>query len=319
MDELFKVKELNLSNNNINILKDINLEVKKGEILGIIGESGSGKSTFIRAVTGMTKESEVINKGSIIFDNKDLLKLSEKEMRKMRGKEIGVVFQNPASTINPVIKIGKQFIEAVNVHEKTSKKECLERAEELLKKLSMNDIRCILDGYTFELSGGMNQRMAIALAMIMNPKLLICDEPTSALDVTVQAQVVRELMSLRDEYETSMIVVTHSMSVISKMADNIAVMYAGEIVEYGNKDRIINNPIHPYTRALINAVPKMNGPLPEPIKGSMHSFEKNITGCRFADRCKYCEDECRNAEYELTKISHNHSVRCRLGKEHKLI
>ncbi|MGN0144087.1 MAG: ABC transporter ATP-binding protein [Clostridium sp.] len=314
MESLFKVNGLYLSNNNVQILRDINLEVKKGEILGIIGESGSGKSTLIRALIGMINKSEHIDNGRIMFNNNNILKLSEKEMRKIRGKEIGVVFQNPSSTINPVIKIGKQFIETVNVHEKTDKKECIEKAEELLKKLSLNDVRCILDSYTFELSGGMNQRMAIALAMIMNPKLLICDEPTSALDVTVQAQVVKELMSLRDEYETSMIIVTHSMGVISKMADTVAVMYAGEIIEYGDKDEIINNPVHPYTRALINAVPKMNGPLPEAIKGSMHSFEKNISGCRFAERCRYCEDECIKQEYELTEISDNHFIRCRLSR-----
>lgn len=312
MSILFKVNNLSLSNNNIRILKNINFEVKKGEILGIIGESGSGKSTLIRAITGMIKENEEIDKGSVIFNNIDIFNLSNEEMRKIRGREIGIVFQNPSSTINPVIKIGKQFIEAINAHEKTNKKQCIKNAIELLENLNLNDAKCILDSYTFELSGGMNQRIAIALSMIMKPKLLICDEPTSALDVTVQAQVVKELVSLRDYYETSMIIVTHSMGVISNMADKVAVMYAGEIVEYGSCSEVINNPLHPYTRALINAVPKMNGDLPKPIKGSMHSFEQNVSGCSFAERCDYCNSLCIENKYELTKINDRHYARCRL-------
>lgn len=310
MKTLFKVKNLNLKNKDIQILNDINFEVGRGEILGIIGESGCGKSTLIRAISGIINESEEITSGSVVFEDVDLMSLSEKEMRRIRGKDIGIVFQNPASTLNPVIKIGKQFVESINTHKKMSKKECIKEAAELMKKLSLNDAECILDSYTFELSGGMNQRTAIALSMIMKPKLLICDEPTSALDVTVQAQVVKELVGLRNDFETSMIIVTHSMGVVSHMADRVAVMYAGEIVEYGKCSEVLNNPCHPYSKALINAVPEMNGNLPKPIRGNMHSFERDLVGCRFADRCDLCSAECRNHKLQMISLNDDHFVRC---------
>lgn len=310
MSMLFEVKNLNVINNNVEILKNISFEVDEGEILGIIGESGCGKSTLLRAITKMTGETEEITHGSVKFNDRSILDLSREEIRKIRGRDIGVVFQNPASTMNPVIKIGKQFIEAINVHKKMNKKDCLKHAEELLKKLNLNDAKCILDSYTFELSGGMNQRVAIALAMIMKPKLLICDEPTSALDVTVQAQVVKELVALRNDFNTGMIVVTHSMGVISRMADKVVVMYAGEIVEYGTCYEILNNPFHPYTKALIKAVPKMNGLLPEPIRGNMHSFEVYTEGCRFAERCDFCNEACKRERIELFELKKNHFVRC---------
>ena len=314
MSTLFEVKNLSIINNNMKILKDINLKVDKGEILGIIGESGCGKSTLIRAVSRMLNEGEKITEGRVLFDGIDLFDLSERKMKKIRGRGIGIVFQNPASTFNPVIKIGKQFIEAINVHKKMNKKQCIKECAELMKKLNLNDAECILDSYTFELSGGMNQRTAIALAMIMKPKLLICDEPTSALDVTVQAQVVKELKGLRDDFNTSMIVVAHSMGVICNMADKVAVMYAGQIIEYGKCGEILNNPLHPYTKALINAVPVMNGDLPKPIKGNMHSFEREISGCCFAERCDLCSEECYIGNTKFIEISDDHFVRCSLIK-----
>ena len=314
MSTLFEVKNLSVMNNNIQILKNINFKINESEILGIIGESGCGKSTLIRAVSRMLNEGEKITEGRVLFDGIDLFDLSEGEMKKIRGRGIGIVFQNPASTFNPVIKIGKQFKEAINVHKKMNKKQCIKECTELMKKLNLNDAECILDSYTFELSGGMNQRTAIALAMIMKPKLLICDEPTSALDVTVQAQVVKELKGLRDDFNTSMIVVAHSMGVISNMADKIAVMYAGQIIEYGKCSEILNNPMHPYTKALINAVPVMNGDIPKPIKGNMHSFEREIYGCSFAERCDLCSEKCCSGNIEFIEISDEHFVRCSLIK-----
>ena len=310
MSMLFEVRNLNVTNSNVKILKNISFEVDEGEVLGIIGESGCGKSTLLRAITKMTGETEKITHGDVKFNHMSISDLSEEKIQKIRGRDIGFVFQNPASTMNPLIKIGKQFVEAINVHKKMNKKECLRYAEELLKKLNLNDAKCILDSYTFELSGGMNQSVAIALAMIMKPKLLICDEPTSALDVTVQAQVVRELISLKNEFNTGMIVVTHSMGVVSCMADKIAVMYAGEIVEYGTCYEILNNPFHPYTKALINSVPKMNGVLPEPIRGNMHSFEVYTEGCRFEKRCDFCNEKCKRERIELIELKKNHFVRC---------
>lgn len=310
MNTLFEVKNLSVINNNIKILKNIDFEINEGEILGIIGESGCGKSTLVRAVSRMLNKEEKISVGRVLFDGIDLLTLGNKEMKKIRGKGIGIVFQNPASTFNPVVKIGKQFREAINVHRKINKKQCIKECAELMKKLNLNDAECILDSYTFELSGGMSQRTAIALAMILKPKLLICDEPTSALDVTVQAQVVKELKGLREDFNTSMIVVAHSIGVISNMADKVAVMYAGEIVEYGKCSEILNNPMHPYTKALINAVPVMNGGVPKPIKGNMHSFEKEIKGCCFAERCELYSGECVSLDIEFIKITDEHFVKC---------
>ncbi|WP_294405944.1 ABC transporter ATP-binding protein [uncultured Clostridium sp.] len=310
MNTLFEVKNLSVVNNNIKILKNIDFKINKGEILGIIGESGCGKSTLIRAVSRMMNEEEKITDGRVLFNGIDLLTLCDKEMKKIRGKGIGIVFQNPASTFNPVVKIGKQFREAINVHRKINKKQCIKECAELMKKLNLNDAECILDSYTFELSGGMSQRTAIALAMILKPKLLICDEPTSALDVTVQAQVVKELKGLREDFNTSMIVVAHSIGVISNMADKVAVMYAGEIVEYGKCSEILNNPMHPYTKALINAVPVMNGGIPKPIKGNMHSFKKEIKGCCFAERCELYSGECVSSDIEFIKITDEHFVKC---------
>lgn len=310
MNTLFEVKNLSVINNNIKILKNIDFEINEGEILGIIGESGCGKSTLVRAVSRMLNKEEKIIVGRVLFDGIDLLTLCDKEMKKIRGKGIGIVFQNPASTFNPVVKIGKQFREAINVHRKINKKQCIKECAELMKKLNLNDAECILDSYTFELSGGMSQRTAIALAMILKPKLLICDEPTSALDVTVQAQVVKELKGLREDFNTSMIVVAHSIGVISNMADKVAVMYAGEIVEYGKCSEILNNPMHPYTKALINAVPVMNGGVPKPIKGNMHSFEKEIKGCCFAERCELYSGECVSLDIEFIKITDEHFVKC---------
>ncbi|WP_294394865.1 ABC transporter ATP-binding protein [uncultured Clostridium sp.] len=310
MNTLFEVKNLSVINNNIKILKNIDFEINEGEILGIIGESGCGKSTLVRAVSRMLNKEEKITDGRVLFDGIDLLTLCDKEMKKIRGKGIGIVFQNPASTFNPVVKIGKQFREAINVHRKINKKQCIKECAELMKKLNLNDAECILDSYTFELSGGMSQRTAIALAMILKPKLLICDEPTSALDVTVQAQVVKELKGLREDFNTSMIVVAHSIGVISNMADKVAVMYAGEIVEYGKCSEILNNPMHPYTKALINAVPVMNGGVPKPIKGNMHSFEKEIKGCCFAERCELYGGECVSLDIEFIKITDEHFVKC---------
>ena len=268
METILKVENLYVKNNGVEILNDISFDIKKGEILGIVGESGCGKSTLIRSLISMNESNEEIVKGDILFKNESILNIPQKEMRKLRGSEIGVVFQNPGATLNPIRKIGKQFVESLKSHNKISKKEALEKAELILEKVNLKDAKCILNSYPYELSGGMKQRVAMAMALIMEPEILVTDEPTSALDVTVQSQVVKEMMKLRDSFDTSIIIVTHSMGVVSRMVDKIAVMYAGSIVEYGDKESILNNPKHPYTEALINAIPKLDGKLPVGIKGN---------------------------------------------------
>lgn len=310
MDTVLKVENLYIENNKVGILKDISFDIKKGEILGIVGESGSGKSTLIRALIQMMEKDEKVTEGNIYFNNENIFNMSEEHMRSLRGNKIGIVFQNPGSTLNPIRKIGKQFEEVLKSHIKVSKKDALKKSDLMLKKMNLKDSKCILNGYTFELSGGMKQRVAMALAMIMEPELLIADEPTSALDVTVQAQVVNEMMKLRDNFNTSIIIVTHSMGVVSHMVDKVAVMYAGSIVEYGNKESVLKNPMHPYTKALINAIPKLDGKLPIGIPGSPPSFNEKRIGCNFAARCSLANDSCKNKEQKLKLIDNDRFVAC---------
>mgnify|MGYP002533402310 FL=1 len=310
MKEILKVKDLSVNNNSVKILKNISFNIKKGEILGIVGESGCGKSTLIRALIQMMNKSEKITNGEILFNEKNLLLLDNKQIRKLRGNNLGVIFQNPGATLNPIRKIGKQFVQTMQSHMNINKNEALEKAANMLEKVNLKDSKCILNSYPFELSGGMKQRVTIALAMILEPEILIADEPTSALDVTVQAQVVKEMMSLRDNFQTSIIIVTHSMSVISQMVDKVAVMYSGNMVEYGDKEDILRNPKHPYTKALIDAVPKMDGTMPKGIKGNPPLFTENITGCSFAPRCEKCNEVCIKNQQYLKKMHDGRYIAC---------
>ncbi len=315
MDTILKVENLHVENNNIEILKNINFDIKKGEILGIVGESGSGKSTLIRALIQMMGKSEKITKGSIYFEGKNLLQMNTREKRSLKGGDMGIIFQNPGSTLNPLRKIGKQFVEVLKSHQKISKKEALEKSRVILEKVNLEDPVCILNSYPFELSGGMKQRVAMALAMVMEPKLLMADEPTSALDVTVQAQVINEMIKLRDNFNTSIIIVTHSMEVVAHMVDKVAVMYAGSIVEYGDKESVLNNPKHPYTKALINAIPRLDGKLPIGIKGNPPSFEDKEDGCSFAPRCQCTTEDCKHEEQNLKSIGDDRLIACTYVEE----
>lgn len=310
MENILRIENICVKNKETLILNDICLDLKKSEVLGIIGESGCGKSTLIRSIIGMLNKEEKVSEGSIYFNDKNLINASSDELNSIRGSEMGIVFQNPASTLNPTKKIGKQFIEAITSHEKMKKSLCIEKSLDILEKLNLKDGRCILDSYPFEMSGGMNQRIAIALSLILNPKILIADEPTSALDPTIQSQVINEMINIKEEFNTSIIIVTHSMEVISQIADKVAVMYNGEIVEYGRKEDVLHSPSHPYTEALIDSVPKINGDLPKGIKGNPPYFDKNIKGCSFYDRCTCGEEECRYTKQILKDKGNQHLIRC---------
>lgn len=290
--EILNLKNLSVSYGDINILKDIDLSLKKGEILGIVGESGSGKSTLIKSIMGILDENASID-GEINFEGKDLASLSLKDYRKIKGKEISMIFQNPTEYFNPTRKISKQFIETIRSHNDISKQEIQKKSINTFKFLGLQDGKKIWNSYPFELSGGMNQRVAIALSIMLEPKILLADEPTSALDVTVQAQVVKELLKLRQKLNTSIILVTHNIGVASYMSDNIVVMYGGRIIEYGESEELINNPKHPYTKMLINSVPVINGNIPNGIEGSLPNFQDIKEGCVFLDRCKYASRECK--------------------------
>ena len=290
--EILNLKNLSVSYGDINILKDIDLSLKKGEILGIVGESGSGKSTLIKSIMGILDENASID-GEINFEGKDLASLSLKDYRKIKGNEISMIFQNPTEYFNPTRKISKQFIETIRSHNDISKQEIQKKSINTFKFLGLQDGKKIWNSYPFELSGGMNQRVAIALSIMLEPKILLADEPTSALDVTVQAQVVKELLKLRQKLNTSIILVTHNIGVASYMSDNIGVMYGGRIIEYGESEELINNPKHPYTKMLINSVPVINGNIPNGIEGSLPNFQDIKEGCVFLDRCKYASRECK--------------------------
>lgn len=241
------------------VVKKVNLSVKPKEIIGIVGESGSGKSTLIRAVLGLLPIGGKVSVGEIIFKGRNLLEYSKKEWRELRGNRIAMIFQNAGASLSPTRKIGKQYIESIQSHFDSSKVDAYDKAIDMLRKMCLPDATNIMDSYTFQLSGGMKQRVAIAMAMTMEPELLLADEPTSALDVTIQAQVVREMMELRNKFNTSIIIVTHNMGVASYMSDKIGVMRQGELVEWGTRAKVINNPQHEYTANLLSAIPELGG------------------------------------------------------------
>lgn len=254
MNSLLRVEHVTISYNGKPMVEDVSFEVKQGEILGIVGESGSGKSTIIKAIMGLLGEEGLVTRGDIWYKGENLTDMSEKKLRKLLGTEIGMVFQDCKAALCPVRTIGAQIYEAVSEHEKISKKEARKRAGEIMKKIGLDDSDRVLDSYPFELSGGMNQRVGICTAMIMRPKLLLADEPTSALDVTVQKQVVEELLFMREEYNTAMILVTHNIGVVRMMADRVLVLQNGHVREYGETENVLENPQDSYTKKLMESV-----------------------------------------------------------------
>ena len=245
--------------NGVNAVSDVSLSVEEGEIVSIVGESGSGKTTLIRAILGLLPPGGKIVSGQILFLGRNLARASEQEMQDIRGREIAMIFQDVGATLDPIQKIKRQYAEAISIHEKLSKSACYSLAVKMLKCMHLTDSGRIMDSYPFELSGGMKQRVGIAMGMTARPKLLLADEPTSALDVTIQAQVVHQLRQLREQYGTTIILVTHNMGVASYLSDRIGVMRKSKLVEIGPRNEIIYHPKEPYTRALLEAVPKLGG------------------------------------------------------------
>ena len=257
MEELLKYSGVEVSYNGEPVVRDISFSLRPGEILGIVGESGSGKSTIIRAVAGILGRGGMVTRGTIGFEGRSLSDLSEREMRNIRGARIGMIFQDAGAFLCPIRTIGDQIHESIPAHRKARRRETDERALELLDKLGFPDGRRILKSYPFELSGGMNQRVGIAMAMLMNPSVLLADEPTSALDVSVQKQAVEELLLMRKLYGTAIVLVTHNIGVVRAMADTVLVLKDGAIVEYGTAGQVLNTPREDYTKELLDAVPKL--------------------------------------------------------------
>ena len=257
MAEILKYEHVDISYNGVKVIKDVSFTVNEGEILGIVGESGSGKSTLIKAAMGLLGETGLVTRGDIWYKGKNLPDLSPAELRKLNGPELGMIFQYAGSSFCPIRTVGAQLYESMVEHESVSKEEFSRRATALLEKIGFENAQRILDSYPFELSGGMQQRVGIAVAMLLNPSVLLADEPTSALDVSVQKQVVEEMLLVRKTFGTSIVLVTHNIGVIGAMADKVLVMKNGEMVEYGETQQVLNDPKEDYTRLLMSAVPKL--------------------------------------------------------------
>lgn len=257
MGEILRYEHVDISYNGNKVIKDVSFTVDEGEILGIVGESGSGKSTLIKAAMGLLGGTGLVTRGDIWYKGKNLPDLSEAEIRKLNGPELGMIFQYAGSSFCPIRTVGTQLYESMSEHERLSKEEFRVRAVELLGKIGFENGQRILDSYPFELSGGMQQRVGIAAAMLLNPSVLMADEPTSALDVSVQKQVVEEMLLVRKTFGTSIVLVTHNIGVIGAMADKVLVMRCGEMVEYGETRQILDDPKEDYTRLLMSAVPKL--------------------------------------------------------------
>lgn len=290
----------------------LSLTLDEGEIVCLVGESGCGKSVTSISLLGLLGPGGSVKEGSICYEDRDLLTLSEKELDQIRGKEISMIFQDPMSSLNPTFTIGYQIMEGLRIHLGLKKREAWVRAVELLARVGMKEPELVMKSYPHTLSGGMRQRAIIAMALACNPKLLIADEPTTALDVSVQAQIMELLKRLQKESRMAVLLITHDMGVVSHMADRVLVMYAGQIVEEAQAEELFHHPSHPYTRALLSAIPTTRDSEDRKlssIPGMVPENYDTISGCRFADRCPYTRQECHQ-RIGLREISKEHTVRC---------
>jgi oligopeptide/dipeptide ABC transporter ATP-binding protein len=297
----------------VTVLEGVDLSVKKGEVLGLVGESGCGKSMTSMSVMRLLGRSAYIDEGSIIFDGKDLTKLSESEMTKVRGKGISIIFQQAQASLDPVYKVGSQIVEAIQTHSSISKRDAWNQAVELLDMVGIPDPSKRAHCYPHELSGGMAQRVGIAIALSCGPKLLFADEPTTALDVTIQAQILDLLRDLIKKFNMGVVLISHDLGVIAEAADRIAIMYAGKIVEEADTETLFNKPMHPYTQGLLASMPIL-GKIKDrlySIPGSVIDLKDISNCCSFNERCVK-DKNCRGSQQKprLVKVEHRHKVRC---------
>lgn len=322
MSGLLEVKDLEITfrdgGTRSVLLDKISFTVNEGEILCVVGESGCGKSITSLAVMGLLPANGAVTCGEVLFEGKDLLKLPEKELDRVRGNQIAMVFQDALNSLNPVFTIGSQLVESIRVHMGLEKAAARERAVSLLERVGLTEPGALMKKYPFVLSGGMRQRVMIAMALSCNPRLLIADEPTTALDVTVQSQIMHLLLDLQKEFGMSVVFITHDIGVVAQMANRVLVMYAGQIVEQGEVHDLFRRPAHPYTQALLQTVPGTRDPADRvlvSIPGAVPEQYQNIAGCRFADRCPYTKEPCAKPQPLYTAGKNGHLARCVLYEQ----
>ena len=296
----------------------LDFEVEPGETFAIVGESGCGKSVTSLSILRLipSPPGKIID-GEIIYHGQDLVKKSEREMRNIRGNDISMIFQEPMTSLNPVFTVGQQIGESFRFHQQMGKAEMLKKSIEMLRLVGIPEPEHVINDYPNQLSGGMRQRVMIAMALACNPKILIADEPTTALDVTIQAQIMRLLKQLQEKMGTSIILITHDLAVVSETCDRVIVMYLGQIVEEADAREIFSNPKHPYTKGLMQSIPQMTEQKPErlyAIRGTVPLLNQIGQGCRFADRCEYACERCRKEMPQLQELENGHTVRCFLAQ-----
>ncbi|SHE97477.1 peptide/nickel transport system ATP-binding protein [Caldanaerobius fijiensis DSM 17918] len=314
-EKILQIKEVSvdfdLSGKTLRAVDNVSLDIYSGEIFGLVGESGSGKSTLATAILNLVSSPGQITHGEILYNGKDVLSLSDEELRKYRWKDVAMVFQAAQNAMNPVIRIRDQVLDTYYAHSKGAEKQILDKAAELMEYVRLDPDR-VLNSYAHELSGGMKQRAIIALSLILDPKVLILDEPTTALDVITQAYIIEILQKIHKDLGITMIFLTHDVSIVAKVADRVGVMYAGQIVEVGSVRDIFYNPLHPYTYGLIHAAPSLIDDISNrrAIPGSPPDLINPPPGCRFNPRCDQCIGICREAHPSLVEVSEGHMVAC---------
>ena len=305
----------------VKALNDVSIHLNDGEVLGIVGESGSGKSVTAYSLMGLTAFPGKLVGGTIDFNGHRINDLSEKEFRKIRGNEVSIIFQDPMTSLNPVYTIGNQIMEVILLHTDKNKEQARARAKELLELVGINEPEKRLKQYPHELSGGMRQRVMIAIALACEPKLLIADEPTTALDVTIQAKILELMMELKEKLGMAIIMITHDLGVVASMCDKIAVMYAGRIVEYGTTDDIFYNPKHEYTKGLLKSIPRLDAKEHErlvPIEGTPIDLLNPPAGCPFAPRCSNCMKICLREMAPVTTFDDVHYTQCWMNQKEQM-
>jgi peptide/nickel transport system ATP-binding protein len=321
---VLKVKNLQTSfltdNGEVAAVDDIDFHINEGEILGVVGESGCGKSVTSLSIMGLVPSppGKIVG-GEIIYKGEDLTKATEKRMRQIRGNEIAMIFQEPMTSLNPLFTIGNQIMETIRIHHNWTKTQVRERAIEMLELVGLSNVESLLNNYPHQLSGGMRQRVMIAMAMVCHPQVLIADEPTTALDVTIQAQILKLMKKLNQDYKTAIMLITHDLGVVAEVCQRVVVMYAGKVVEEGDIDSIFKFPKHPYTIGLIKSVPDMREKVDRlySIPGNVPKPGSIKEGCRFAARCEHAYDRCLRESPELYQTGEGQRARCFLHDQKK--